>query len=112
MTETATVTVDGAAHQGGRGTLSAGAWVEVYSNSAKAWCTGRVTSVNEAGDGVMVVFQLPGAAPDAYVEKRLPIGSDLLRTMTPAAAARTPAKRAIEWTPEEIRSYQKEFQRL
>merc|ERR1712232_1177408 len=100
MTETATVTVDGAAHQSSRGTLSVGAWVEVYSNSAKAWCTGRVTSMNEAGDGVMVVFQLPGAASDAYVEKRLPMGSELIRTTTSAAAATTSAKPAFEWTTE------------
>merc|ERR1739845_323337 len=60
----------------------------------------------------MAVFQLPGAPADAYVEKWLPLGSELLRALTPAAAPKTPARLAIEWSPEETQRYQKDFQNL
>lgn len=87
-----------------------GAWVEVYSNSTKTWCTGRVTKMTEDGAGVMVVFQLPGAGAEEYVEKWLPSRSELLREKDIGVATpHSPARPAIEWTPEETEHYKKNF---
>jgi len=57
--------------------LVVGDWVEVFSNSRKAWCLGRVTCAGK--DDVTAAFQLPGAGPDEWVEKRLPRSSGELR---------------------------------
>jgi len=59
------------------GGIDVGSWVDVWSNSQKVWCTGRVT--HAASRRVSVVFRLPEADEDEWLEKQLDIDSAELR---------------------------------
>jgi len=75
--------------------LAPGDLVEVYSNSHLSWCQGRVVSVT-AGDMVIVAFRPPGAGPDEFSNKTLPVGhQDLRRALTPGDCVEVPAEEAV-----------------
>jgi len=90
------------------GVLSVGDWVEVFSKSQNAWCLGLVTW--RESDDVNVVFQLPGAKSEQWVEKRLPPGCGELRRM--GAAPPAECQPAPSWSAEEGAAYKRHFWRL
>lgn len=51
--------------------------VQVWSNSAQAWCSGVVEKVQSGM--VLVAFQLPSAKPDEWARKELPADNKALR---------------------------------
>merc|ERR1719221_311901 len=88
--------------------LQVGDWVEVFSKSQKAWCLGLVTW--RGGADVNVVFQLPGAGPDEWVEKRPPLGCKEIRNM--GSDAVTNARPTNSWTAAEEVAYKQHFNAL
>lgn len=85
--------------------------VEIYSNSNKCWCSGRVTQ-RKKGSVVTVCFQLPGASPDDYLEKDVKLPSDFLRRAKEehfAAAAASGASGSTTFTDVEKACYDREF---
>eukprot|EP00928_Gymnodinium_smaydae_P045486 TRINITY_DN30317_c0_g1_i1.p1 TRINITY_DN30317_c0_g1~~TRINITY_DN30317_c0_g1_i1.p1 ORF type:complete len:908 (-),score=192.40 TRINITY_DN30317_c0_g1_i1:106-2472(-) len=75
-----------------------GDFVEVYSTSWQAWCSGRVTKIStSAEDGVVSVtaaFQLPGSSADEWVEKTMPIDREDLLRRASAPSAQVPGNSA------------------
>jgi len=56
---------------------SIGDWVEVFSNSRQTWCPGRISKIRDGA--LVVVFQVPDAGNEEWVEKLVPPGSPGLR---------------------------------
>lgn len=54
--------------------------VEIYSNSRKVWCGGRV--VHRRKDVATVCFQLPGAGPEEWLEKDTKLDPNCIRRVS------------------------------
>jgi len=98
-----------------------GDWVEVYSNSHKAWCPGRITKVSD--EGPTVVFQLPGGKTEEWFEKLVLTGNaaSILRRPAPANPAPTVPGTCLlaaaqnggtAWSAEESAAYSRAFRQL
>jgi len=92
---------------------SVGDWVEVYSNTHKDWFLGRITKVNN--EGPTVIFQLPGAGPDDWLEKLVPTAMARTVLRRPpllaslAAEPPQPASEVLKLTSEESSTYDSAF---
>jgi len=100
---------------------SVGDWVEVFSNTHKDWFLGRITKVTP--EGPTVVFQLPGAGPDEWLEKVVPIALSMKMLRRPlviaASIAAVPHRGdgaagapSPQWSLEESSAYKKAFECL
>uniref|UniRef100_A0A7S4UJA6 PPPDE domain-containing protein n=1 Tax=Alexandrium monilatum TaxID=311494 RepID=A0A7S4UJA6_9DINO len=64
--------------------LVAGDVVEVFSNSHRTWCLGRIDSIDGTGMAT-VTFRLPHAGPNELATKLLPLGHKHVRRAKPDA---------------------------
>lgn len=88
--------------------LRVGDWAEVYSNSQKVWCVGRITQVTQ--EAYKAVFQMPGAEADDWLEKHIAIGSDAIRRA--ANCSSNEERPQPVWSDEERVAYTESFREL